>query len=301
MPTVPLIIPTYATETNGRLGYVGYSLDSLGRQDLKPSTRVVPIVVDDDSPVDLKSLITEYKRRYPLIRYSKRTKRTEELYTSSNAINHGIDLLLTSPLEILTRQERDDLVAICYLHSDDLYTSDSVQSRLQVLGDSFVFADRADFNGATGIIKNIVRCEEISDLENMCTTRIFDFPHHTMMWRLTFLAKLREYSQRRYGHFGVYDPNLTQYEDTSVILASIELAKQLGLSMQQLRKVAVFYREHGQSITGLGTNVEKEEFRDAVIRKHNLSEKTDKPPIITKLRDVPKPLAMELEYLLGSQ
>ena len=300
MPTVPVIIPAYATETNGRLSYLVQALDSVGRQYLKPHTKAIPVVIDDDSTVDLKDPITEYQRKHP-IRYLKKTKERGELHTSSNAINHGIDLLLTSPLEILTRQERDDLVAICYLHSDDLYTSDSVQSRLQVLGDSFVFADRADFNGATGIIKNIVRCEEIYDLENMCTTRIFDFPHHTMMWRLTFLAKLREYSQRRYGHFGVYDPNLTQYEDTSVILASIELAKQLGLSMQQLRKVAVFYREHGQSITGLGTNVEKEEFRDAVIRKHNLSEKTDKPPIITKLRDVPKPLAMELEYLLGSQ
>ena len=182
-----MVVPVYATEDNGRLDFLGQTLNSVERQ---THHGTVGVVVDDGSSVDVQGFMIE--RGYKKSRYVRRERQPEDLKTASNAINVGLNLSLARSGDVFTSKEREELVAIGLVHSDDLVPYASVEKRLAQLGgtDSFVFGNVASIDSSERFLG-------ASKWEgNLPLLQGAYFPNHTIIWTLPFLQKLQKMSPR---------------------------------------------------------------------------------------------------------
>jgi len=245
MSTAVVVTPVYATPQNERLELLDLTLRSVRKQSY---SNLVHLVVDDGSPSDVKGLIDSL--RDPRFRYVRREKTDSEKLTASNPLNLGIDLVLGRSPDVFTGAEAADISALTYLHSDDLFTKDSLRSRMSKLGSGFVYSDMASFSGEKKII-GISRLDGTLDNDDLLQkgpNMIFN--HHTTLWTLHFLEYLRNFNSRKYGQYSVFDPRISFGEDRDASLSSLEAATECGMDVRHIPEITVFYRVHDQSITG---------------------------------------------------
>mgnify|MGYP001597795647 CR=1 FL=1 len=268
MRTIAIITPIFATPENGRLDYFPQTLYSVRAQNLSPSNHIVQIVVDDGSTVDVEGYINELHD--PRIRYLRREKNPQELWTASHPLNFGIDYCLSKSGDILTRTEAHNLEAVCFLHSDDLLYWNSIEERYRGLGVGFVHTEIAFFNNKRRVLL-VRRGIDAKDQghRNLAAEYNFLFNGHTVMWQLKFLQYVKDFVGRKYEQSGVFDPMLRLGEDLDVFLSSTEAAIEGEYSVDYVAAVSVLYRFHRQSISGDDNNPQSiREQAGRLYRKH---------------------------------
>lgn len=269
MATVAIVIPIYATSENGRLNLLPFTLKSVRNQNLA-GHNLVNLVVDDGSSVDVQGYLNSYQREFhdQRVRYIRRERKGGDLHTSSNAINIGLDACIMKSSDVFTVSEANDLYAATFLHSDDLLTKDSVEGRVSQLGNAFVFSDMADFD-EQGKLVAIRRWNKGSNPNELLSPfNVYHFNYHTVMWQIGFLQRVGDYVKMRYQQDGVFDPSITQCEDTDAVLSSAEAAAAYNSSLTYIPFVSVFYRMHKNSITGLGSTEERNLHHSFMFKKH---------------------------------
>jgi len=245
MATVAVVTPIYATPENGRLELFRHTLRSVQQQ---THHNVVYLVVDDGSTADVQKFLRE--SRDSRVRYIRREKFPTDLKTASNALNLGIDCCIGRDREIFSTGEAEDLAAVAFLHSDDLFVPNSVELRIKNLQNGFVFTDMALFT-SSGKIPRIRYGDTVSVANKTYATKNpREFNHHTIMWSLPFLRYLREFTARKYNQYGVFDPRLFHGEDRDISLSSSEAAIEGNLTVNYAPFVSVIYRTHPKSISG---------------------------------------------------
>ena len=243
MATIAVVIPVYATPENHRLDFLGQTLRSVQQQTHRD---LVYLVVDDGSSADVEGFFTEYCDNRG--RYIRRERKPADLRTSSNALNLGISLCLKRSPDILTRAEADDLVAVAYLHSDDMLPSGSLQRRLEVLSTTaaFVYTDTFSLYVKSGVITTRRSNESFA---NSAQTAV-GISHHTTMWTLKFAGMFADYATRVYGQDGIFDHRLFHSEDFDATLSGIEAAKIEKMPVVYAPFASYLYVVHEQSVSG---------------------------------------------------
>ena len=261
MGIVAVVTPIYATPENGRLELFRYTLKSVLRQ----CPDVVHVVVDDGSQEDVEYFLREHGNSS--VRYLKRERQASDLKTASNALNLGIDNCIAKNSDVLSSRETRDLAAVTFLHSDDVLTRDSIEKRLLGLKDGFVFTEMAfsDKNGLVYCVRNGL--EYLQDKTYVSRNPV-PFNKHTLMWNTQFLRYLKEYSERRYEQFGVFDSHLFFGEDLDVVLSSFEAAIEGNFEIDYLPFASVIYRNHPNSISGETHRAAIEEQSNIISIKH---------------------------------
>lgn len=294
MATVAVVIPVYATPENSRLEFLGQTLRSV---QLQTHRDLVALVVDDGSPVNVECFIRE--SGYSAVRYIRRARSQADLKTASNALNFGIGLCLERSPDVFSRAEAGNLVAITYLHSDDLLPPESVAHRLSALkpGAAFVYADVIYVNAVNkplGVKRSKWqgKCAYSPDL-------FHGFPHHTVMWAAEFANLLKSYVAERYGQDGIFDSRLSYGEDRDVSISSVEAAMKHGQAMIHLPEVAYAYRQHVQSISGEKASMEYIKIQRRLINaKHFSSHEMTRLRLLALLRHWASDLPWSLGYSL---
>jgi hypothetical protein len=270
--TYGVVIPVHAAD-DGRVGYLQQSVRSVLAQ-----PDCVAVVVDDGSPKDLCLPSS------PNLRIVRREKAEGELKTASIALNTGIDMLLSG--EVLTGAERDDLTAVCYVHSDDYLTDNSLTNRGTVLSDAspFVYSPML-------LIKNEHQGGIMMGNKNPAFFSFRGFPHHASMWSASFLRQLRTYVQEKYDQDGVFDRNIFAGEDRDVTLSTMELLQTLDKTQHVLDMPTYCYRIHEASITGMNSLASRKSDEKFIDKKHG----------IPTLSRIVYPFLADLPWSLGAR
>jgi hypothetical protein len=259
MATLAIVTPVYATEANRRLDLLAQTMRSVSSQQL-PGDSYVQIVVDDGSEADVAACVKSHGDA--CMRYLRRERKAGDLKTASNAINFGLELVMRRSGDVFTQEERSDVAAATYLHSDDLFTRASARDRLSRLEGGAVYTDMALFD-------DNVRYVSTGDRYLRPRHPFYpSFNHHTIMWGMEFLHRMKEYAGERYGQDGIFDPKLFYGEDLDVSMISLEVADKHNLPMSYAREVTVMYRMHELSITGSNIPSEVERQKDHITSKH---------------------------------
>lgn len=262
-----VITPAYITPQNGRLALFAQTINSVVTQRLC-QVRLVYLVVDDGSTVDLKSFVEQW--RDPRVRYVRRQRSATDLQTASNALNLGFDLCLAKDPHVFSHAEARDLCAATYLHSDDLLTQDSVERRALRLNGGCVHTAMACFHN-DGTVKKIMsfKCGTADQVMAANAAGKPLYNHHTFMWDFDFLRRLRAYVAEKYAQGGIFDTALSHGEDKDMTLSSIVMAIEQGLPVVYLPQITVFYRLHEQSISGRSADAAYvASQQDRLYRKH---------------------------------
>ena len=241
MATVAIVVPVYATEENMRLNYMCQTLESVANQTFKD---IVCIVVDDDSKVDVEGFVSGFNN--PKFRYVRREKKDGELKTASNALNMGFGLAMDKSSDVFSSREAQDLAAICYLHSDDLLPRSSVAKRLKQLDAKapFVFSNIITINAEGNVLGEIAWA-----FPNVKKSNLRRFPHHSSMWSIDFAKSIRDYVACHYSSEGIFDPQLSHYEDRDASISAVETANDIGASIKHIASPLYVYRLHESSIS----------------------------------------------------
>ena len=259
--TVAVITPVYATPENGRLGLLRKTMESVRGQ----TAPYVHLIVDDGSPINVKEVIDG--QHNPNVKYMQRERKSDDQKTSANAINAGIEQCLSNEGSVLTPKETSAIKAITYLHSDDLYTPNSLQSRMDHLGNNgMVYTDIAcvENNKVSRVV--IGGEEDASSL--LKPEKLFQFPHHTAMWRRDFLQYTRDYATRFWGQKGVFDPSLRCAEDFDATISFLQAAGEGDYGIRYVPEFSVLYRSHDAAMhTSTGT-LERFDQLNGIFSKH---------------------------------
>ena len=261
MGAVVVVTPVYAAPEYRGLDFLDNVIRSVQQS---PSPRYVHLIVDDGSPLDVKSFVGSYNDQR--IRYLRREKAVQDEKTPAAALNFAFEVCLRRPFNILRRDEAPD--AFTYLHSDDMLGKDSLKLRLDALSGGIVYANTACFDGK-GRISHVVRPSAGEDAEKLLSMHgALKFPHHTLMWETKFLRTASDYAMEKYGQQGVFDPSVRLNEDFDATVTTLEAAFQYNAPLRHLPIVSVFYRMHNQSITGVSSSAMQREFRKKMAQKH---------------------------------
>jgi glycosyltransferase involved in cell wall biosynthesis len=254
------IIPVYAS-TSERLKYFNDCLKSITRQQYPTIT----IVVDDGSPKfdDVKQIFENNNNGS--LRLVQRTRHPNDKKTASNAINYGIEKILSNSDEILTHSEMGKIKGICYLHSDDMFTKTSIEQRMNALKDKSV------------VYSNLFRIDSQSKPISKygCGKKILvschTFPHHSTMWHIDFLKELKSYIHQKFNQPGLFDKNLCAGEDRDVTLNTIRFAKKNNYPIIFIDGPTYLYRDQKDSITCLMSQKQKSQDAKRINQKHQIN------------------------------
>ena len=259
--TLGIVIPVHA-KTQTRVKYFEECLKSLAMQ----KGEYVAVVVDDGSPKSevIRGIVDRLGNAN--VRYVFREKGQEELHTSSNAVNYGIELLLDSSSGVLSRSELSSLASVCYLHSDDCLPNMTVSSRS-------VSTSTESFSYANMIVKDAELNTLMMAKPSKFSLRTGDgFTNHTLTWGIKFLKRVIEYNYNKYGYANIFDPNITCNEDRDASLSTFECAREIGVIGNNYRRMFTYiYRRQLDSITGIHGPELMKKYRDIVSEKHGLS------------------------------
>ena len=252
-----VVIPA-CINSEARMNYLYQTLESVSQQTFP----TIALIVDDSSTFDVQKLVTDCNCNDRL-RYVHRQKLDSDSGSSSEAVNLGLDLVLDKSQDIFSNNEKDNIVGVCYLHSDDMLPADSVEARVNELDKSgFVYGleNQIDGEGNFKCIKSIPYLR--IDAEG--------FPHHTGMWSFDMLSALRDYAMDKYGQEGVFDNCLSACEDRDVSISTYKLLKKLGKKPIMVPSLTYIYREHDDSISGNLTKKANKDAKRRVKMKHKV-------------------------------
>jgi glycosyltransferase involved in cell wall biosynthesis len=252
-----VIIPAYV-HSEGRAKHLREALLSAVQQ----TSPTVVLIVDDGSPLvgaveDITADIANDR-----VRHIKRERKPTDLRTASNALNLGLEIVLRRDSSVLTREEQRDLDTVCYLHSDDTLTPNSIKQRKRTVGQGYCYGE-------------LIRMTEKGDVLTTASKEIekdggLFFPHQTVMWNLGFLDEVKTYLRIKYGQETIFDPNISYGEDRDVSLATHNAALITGRTVGRSRDVCYHYRVHMDSITGETSFSERRRQERLVDKKYGI-------------------------------
>lgn len=243
---IGIVTPVYAKENSKRLLYLQDALESVKKQQFAD---FVHLTVDDSSPCFAVEDIVNSMNDARFL-YSRRNKNQGDRFTASNALNYGFSILCKEfPLDY-----------ICFLHSDDMFTKDSLLRRSsEIKGFSFVYSSMLLMYGNTVEYKP---SPEFNTHEEMLQHAYrAGLMNHTLMWDVNFIREVNEMQKipksiPKYD-MNIFDPRLAYGEDMDVAILSVLASKKTLSGYSRITEPTVTYRVHPESITDIMTFQEK--------------------------------------------
>jgi len=213
-------------------------------QKLPKGYRLQYVIVDDGSSDRthdvMQKLVNDHDSIVPLYR----NREQGGPLTASNALNHGIAYLI----------DQDAVDYICYLHSDDILTPDSLLERANVLSSDpsidWCYGNTDRWFADSGQVKRNIYTGVRSSralLEGIVADRHFYFPHHSAMWRQSMLARMYETRRGK-----LFNPEYSNGEDRDVTTLSLADSAKRSRDVGFTSVSCYLYRVHRDSITGTG-------------------------------------------------
>ena len=269
-----VVIPIYADNAQ-RVAYLRTALQSLSRQ----QAPFVGVVVDDGSPLSQQISQTVASCNDARLRYFKRAKPEFEAKSSSGPINYGIELLQSK--EALCTTEK--FSSFCYLHSDDMFSQDSLTQRLDKLDQNGIVHSGILLVNAQNKPRKVSRGE---------TQSPFAMRHWTLLWSAYALDKTLEYTSQ-FGH-GLFDPSLAACEDLDATISTTCAVQDQVYS----DSISYYYREEGvDRISAYVSKADQRAIRELVEQKHGF-EKSPRKKVLSNLWSMTKVQSRGIRHIL---
>ncbi len=253
----PVYIKSGDSRFTQRKSYFEESMRSVRAQD----ESIRHIIIDDGSPKEslqeIKDKSTDCKTTF-----LRRERQPRDLLTCTNALNYGLDYVLSSRDVCLDE-------SISFLHSDDLLING--MRRVQSLSQErsrFLYSDAVIFfdNNPEGIVWE--------GLKGINRGRLQDFwirgrlPYPTMTWTKSLLLDLKEFILKKYGSPTILDPNVGCGENVDLALSTFEFLTQTEERYTYLPQITAGYRIHSESLAEIRDQKARREEENSVLVKH---------------------------------
>lgn len=258
-----IIITTYYNKGQRFPNREKYLLETIKSIEEQSTKNILHIIVDDGSDRDLTKIIDKNllnPQRRVIIR---RKKKKNELLTSTNARNFGINFVLDN----IHRDNIKNHKYITFVDSDDLLIDVKESHKLMeaekpsvMYTNALIFFDSS--NEAflwEGLLPN-------SKPESFWIKG--KLPYLTMSWDIDFIKELKEFRQKEYGFEGIFDPNIGCGEDVDIALSSIKYANINNKKVSFLPEITVAYRIHNQSLASTRSEKKRANEENSVLIRH---------------------------------
>lgn len=259
-----IIITTYYNRYNDKRfqDREKYLLETIRSIDKQPIKNIFHLIVDDGSNPDIRSFIDKSFLNPDKRTIIRREKKKNELLTSTNARNFGLNYILHSKRSRFSGHEY-----ITFIDSDDLLVN--LEDRCDYIVNnkpSFLYSNALLFfdTSEKGLLWEGLPPE--TDPANFWIKGRLPYP--TMTWEISFLSKLYYYVKSKYGVEGPFDPNIGCGEDVDIALSSLEFARAQKKKISFLPEITAAYRIHTHSLATIRDPKKRKEEEDSVLTKH---------------------------------
>jgi len=262
-----IIITTYHNRKNdhrffNRRKYLEETIRSVDNQKVE---NIFHLIIDDGSTDDTYDVLHAKYATSNRRRVIRRNKGDDEVLTSTNARNFGINLCLESNfIEDIDISEHE---YITFIDSDDILIDLSARLNYAMKERcDFLYTDALLFFDDTDIAFkwNGIR----SDLAYKNLWIYGKMPYPTMTWKVSFLRKLKQWTREKYNFDGPFDPHIGCGEDVDIALSSFECARYRGCKVGYLPKITAGYRIHNFSLATIRNQDKRSNEENTVLRRH---------------------------------